>query len=298
MITAATSLRDVAGAVAAALRTVGYDPVVVGGSASTLHAPRVYASLDIDMVVVGGIDRAKEVVAAMASIGFSPKSGMFVHRKSPYTIDFVQSPVAIGDTVIDDFAEIDTPFGTVRVLHVTDAVCDRLNKYILWSDIDSLNAAVAVARECKIDLKRVADFIDRHSGDIYAEKYQLAHARFLRELAPRSIPEFSFSTAFRARLAQPLSPETAAAVMTRIHTMLDRERNEIDDLAAVDMSGEPSVGGTDAIFPLSLRSARNLSLVEKMRVAIDTIDHLRGRLDQFPELIEIPEDVAPPIATT
>lgn len=56
MITAGTPLRDVAGAVASALRDLGYEAVVVGGSASTLHAPDAYLSDDIDIVIVGGID--------------------------------------------------------------------------------------------------------------------------------------------------------------------------------------------------------------------------------------------------
>ncbi len=54
MIDEQTTLADVAGAVAAALRPLGIDPVVVGGSAATLHVPQAYQSRDIDMVVPGG----------------------------------------------------------------------------------------------------------------------------------------------------------------------------------------------------------------------------------------------------
>ena len=55
MIDEFSSLSDVAGAVAAALRQIDYDPVVVGGSAATMHAPEAYRSDDIDMVIIGGI---------------------------------------------------------------------------------------------------------------------------------------------------------------------------------------------------------------------------------------------------
>jgi hypothetical protein len=47
MINEETSLADVAGAVANALRQLEYDPVVVGGSAATLHAPEAYRSADV-----------------------------------------------------------------------------------------------------------------------------------------------------------------------------------------------------------------------------------------------------------
>jgi hypothetical protein len=80
--------------------------------------------------------------------------------------------------------------------------------------------------------------------------------------------------------------------------MLDDERAAIDDLAAVDVGGDPTIGKADVVFPLSLHSSRSLSFVEKLRVAIEAIDHLQDRLDRFPELLEILEDDAPPIATT
>jgi hypothetical protein len=143
-----------------------------------MHAPELYGSLDIDMVVVGDIDRRAAVVTAMQRLGFSRKNGMFVHANNPYTVDFVPSPVRIGDRVIDDFAFIDTPFGPIRVLRAVDAVCDRLNKYIMWSDIDSLNAAVAVAQACNTDLARIADFIDTLSSRIDTKvkaRIQLCH---------------------------------------------------------------------------------------------------------------------------
>jgi hypothetical protein len=96
MITATSELRDVAGAVARALRQIGRDPVVVGGSAATIYAPAAYRSDDIDLVIVGGIDDTKAVVKAMASIRFTLRNAMFVHSVSPFTVEIVPSPVAIG----------------------------------------------------------------------------------------------------------------------------------------------------------------------------------------------------------
>ena len=150
-------MADVAGAVAAALREIGYDPVVVGGSASTLHAPDAYRSDDIDMVVIGGIDDPRIVQRAMASLGFSLENGGFIHNANPYWVEFVPSPVAIASEVIVDFVQVDTAFGPVRVLRAADAVCDRLNKYIVWNDLDSLDVALAVARARRVDIDAPTD---------------------------------------------------------------------------------------------------------------------------------------------
>lgn len=80
MIDETTALGEVAGAVAKALRQLTYDPVVVGGSAATLHAPDAYRSNDIDMVVIGGIDNTANFIENMASIGFVLKTACFFTR--------------------------------------------------------------------------------------------------------------------------------------------------------------------------------------------------------------------------
>jgi len=93
VIDASTSLEDVAGAVAASLREIGLDPVVVGGSASTLHAPEAYRSRDVDMVFPAGIDGLQRPVRhAMERLGFLLQNNMFVHRASPFTVDFLPGP--------------------------------------------------------------------------------------------------------------------------------------------------------------------------------------------------------------
>jgi len=93
MIDETSTLAEIAATAAGALRELGYDPVVVGGSAATLHAPEAYRSADIDMVIIGGVRQNAEVIDKLAAIGFALQNGMFFHKQSPYTIEFVPSPV-------------------------------------------------------------------------------------------------------------------------------------------------------------------------------------------------------------
>jgi len=86
---------------------------------------------------------------------------MFIHVLSPFTVDFVPSPVAIAGDTITDFASLETVFGPVRVLHAADVVKDRLNKYVAYDDAESFEVAVAVARMTKADLRLVEAFIER-----------------------------------------------------------------------------------------------------------------------------------------
>jgi hypothetical protein len=183
MIKATSSLSDVAAIVASALRGIGYDPVVVGGSACTLHAPNAYRSMDIDMVVIGGIDKRSELVASMKALGFGLTNGMFAHPESEYTVEFVPSPVAIGDYVIGEFATIATSFGEIRVLRAADAICDRFNKFVVWRDFDALKVAVDVARTCGVPAEVVEDFVDRHKAGLDGKQYILGYERFRARLA-------------------------------------------------------------------------------------------------------------------
>jgi hypothetical protein len=184
LIDETTSLADVAGAVANALREINHDPVVVGGSAATVHAPEAYRSHDIDMVVIGGVDEPQRLIAAMSQIGFSLAPGhYFMHGRSPYTVDFVPSPVAIAGDVITDFATVQTAYGNLRVLHVSDVVADRLNKYVVYDDADAFDVALSVARARSVSLKQLGVFIERQRArGAQSAAYAAAFERLKRRL--------------------------------------------------------------------------------------------------------------------
>ncbi|MDH3785589.1 MAG: hypothetical protein OEV00_09725 [Acidobacteriota bacterium] len=63
-----------------------------------------------------------------------------------------------------DFAERKTRFGLLRLLHPTDCVLDRMAAYIHWSDTESLEQALLVARSQPIDIERIAAWADAEGG--------------------------------------------------------------------------------------------------------------------------------------
>jgi hypothetical protein len=222
------------------------------------------------------------------------------HSSNRYTVEFVPSPVAIANDILSDFAIADTPFGPVRVLHAVDAVCDRLNKYVAYKDPDSLEAAITVARSCKVDLSKVEAFALRHAVGVFADPFLRAYRRFHQALVPqeRSVSEHSFTTTLRLWFAADPDEATVNDVQTRIREMLDSERSQIAGLDGVDVGGDITIHGDVASVVLRLRATREGPFVEKLGIAIDSIAYIRSRIQNFPELLDVLEDDAPPIVST
>ncbi len=146
---AGMSLVEVAAAVATHLRTRGIEVVVVGGSAITSHVPEVYTSMDIDFAVTSGIDR-RRIARALNELGFHKRGRVFLHPETVYALDFVAERPYIDQEPVYDFAEIHTSVGSVRVLHLEDAIADRVAAFLHWSDSESLGVAersAAAARD-------------------------------------------------------------------------------------------------------------------------------------------------------
>lgn len=300
MIDASTSLADVAGCVTAALREIGYDPIVVGGSAATLHAPEAYRSRDVDMVLPGGVEDARSIVRALAVPGFSKENNYLVHSLNPVLVEFVPPPVAIAADLVQEFTEIRTAFGTVRVLRAVDAVCDRLNKYVVWSDEESFDVAAAVARCYDVDLTEVEVFVRRQAVGVFATPYLRGFDRFSEAVRPsvRRRSTFGFGTAVRVRLATGTVPERVPEIARRIRELSDRERSAVSGLDAVETEGLVEASGDFIAVTLSLRTVRDVRFVERLRIAIEVVALLRDRLASFPEIAEVADDDAPPIAAS
>jgi hypothetical protein len=306
MIDETTSMLDVAGAIAAALRDLDHDPVVVGGSAATLHAPEAYRSRDVDMVVIGGIDDNAAVITSMAAIGFTLRNGFFFHERSPYTVDFVPSPVAIGGDVISDFATLPTAFGHIRVLHSADVVKDRLNKYVSFGDPESFEVAVMVARTKRVDITQVDAFVERQAVGVFADSFHAALARLSERLGlnQRKLSTLGFTTAARVRFRSAVAEDVAEATARGIQAFLDEERGKIDRVldgvsirrtpdVPVDKS-DPSIG----TILVEVSTTRDLAPVDRFALARAVVDYLRNRVELFPELLSVFDDGQPPVATT
>jgi len=180
------SLVEVAAAVATHLKTYGIEVVVVGGSAITSHVPTVYTSMDIDLAVTSGIDR-RRITRALNELGFQQRGRVFVRPDTKYPLDFVADRPYLDQQPVCDFAEINTPTGTVRVLHLEDAIADRIAAFLHWSDSESLDVAVraAVAARDRLTWARVNAALrklDAASPET-EQRMALARVRLKRALA-------------------------------------------------------------------------------------------------------------------
>ena len=180
------SLAEVAAAVATHLKTRDIEVVVVGGSAITAHVPDVYTSMDIDLAVTSGINRRK-IGRALNELGFTPRGRVFAHPDTKYELDIVADRPYIDQHPIFEFAEIETPAGGVRVLHLEDAIADRIAAFVHWSDSESLDVAERAAAAARDRLTWEA--IDRALRKVdtrlpeSAARMALASERLRRALA-------------------------------------------------------------------------------------------------------------------
>lgn len=183
MITAASTLDDVAFAVCTALDRAGIEAVLTGGSAAVHYAPGVMQSYDADFILEFGVP-GSAVTAALATIGFSShKNGFFEHPSSTFTVEFPAGPLAIGSEILRSFSTERRGDEILHVLAPTDAVRDRFMAFFAWGDVSALSSALAVAwavedafqldaferwatRESEQDtgypLARLAVFLDRY----------------------------------------------------------------------------------------------------------------------------------------
>ena len=146
----------------------------------------VYTSMDIDFAVTSGIDR-RGITCALHELGFQPHGRVFVHPDTVYSLDFVADRPYLEQHPIYEFAEISTASGTVRILHLQDAIADLIAAFLHWSDSESLDVAVraAVAARDRLTWARVSaalQKLDATSPDT-AQRMTLAQARLKQALA-------------------------------------------------------------------------------------------------------------------
>ncbi len=145
MITADSTLDDVAFAVCTALYRAEIDAVLTGGAAAVHYAPAVMQSYDADFILQFDVPRSA-IVAALEVIGFSRHAnGYFRHARSVFTVEFPVGPLAIGSDVLRSFATERRADEILQVLSPTDAVRDRFMAFFAWGDLAALKAALAVA---------------------------------------------------------------------------------------------------------------------------------------------------------
>jgi hypothetical protein len=148
------SVKVIAAVVSEALRRHGIEAVLSGGAVVSIYSVNEYESHDLDFITAAG---SAEIVAAMGTIGFRRERGRhFVHPQTDFIVEFPSGPLMVGEELVRTPAMLRTSRGTIRLLTPTQAVKDRLAGFFHWSDRQSLEQALMIARHQPINLKEVA----------------------------------------------------------------------------------------------------------------------------------------------
>lgn len=162
-INAASTLEEIAFTLCTALYEEGVTAVLTGGSAATLYAPNQYQSRDLDFVIQFQSDRANGS-EALRNLGFTPESNIYRSEQTPFTVDFIDGPIQIGDEIISTWAELKKENSILFLLTPTDSVRDRLAGFYFWKDYANLEVALSIALNQNIDLDLVKTWSQKENS--------------------------------------------------------------------------------------------------------------------------------------
>lgn len=173
MITAASSLVDIAFEVCTALDRCGVQSVLCGGSAATFYTDG-YRSRDLDFVITLGWNSGG-AEGALADLGFRRAGSQYAHTVSAFTLDFPPGPLAVGTDIVQTWETARRGELCLRVLSRTDSVRDRLAGFYFWNDRNNLQTAILVAKSGPVDFDLIRDWSRREGA---SEKF----GEFIRAL--------------------------------------------------------------------------------------------------------------------
>ena len=148
------SLKELAFYISDFLRRNGVEAVLTGGACVSIYSENKYLSYDLDFVIQRYRDGVN-VREVLAGIGFFERDQSFYHEYTDYFIEFVPGPLAVGSEPVKDISELKSGSLKLRIISPTECVKDRLAAFYHWSDIQSLQQAVMVAKEQDIDLEEI-----------------------------------------------------------------------------------------------------------------------------------------------
>lgn len=164
MITAESTLVEVAFEVCTALHKVGVTAVLSGGGAATFYAPEAIQSYDLDFILEvypsGG-----DPSGALAHLGFERAGHDYVHDQSRFQLEFPRGPLAVGDELIRAWNTLEEDANLLHVISGTDSCRDRLAAFYHFQDRSALEQALAVARAIgpELDLSKVKAWSQREA---------------------------------------------------------------------------------------------------------------------------------------
>ncbi len=179
----ASGLEDVAVTVSAALGRHGVSAALTGGACASLWSGGRYSSLDLDFIVTAPATR-RALEDAMASVGFVRHGDRYVHSDVRFWVEFPRGPLAIGSDLSIRPVEIRLGLRRVRGLSATDSCRDRLAAFYFWSDRQSLQVAIWIALQNRVDLRRVRKWSLEEGHEAGFEEFVGALKRARAESAP------------------------------------------------------------------------------------------------------------------
>ncbi len=136
------------------LKKKGICCVLTGGACVSIYTDNKYQSYDLDFIDETESSR-KEVNKALSEIGFFEENRYFRHPDTKFFVEFPSGPLSVGSEPVKNIVTLKLPSGQLKLLSPTDCVKDRLSAYYHWKDLQSLEQALLVAKNQKIDLKEL-----------------------------------------------------------------------------------------------------------------------------------------------
>lgn len=148
----------------------GIHVVLSGGASVAVYSEHKYVSKDLDFIAQFSINR-KKLKTAMQELGFEEKGKYFHHPQTPFFVEFIAGPPAVGQDPIESFHEIHLETGKLRIISPTDSVKDRLAAFYHWKDQQALEQAVLVAQSTSVDLESVKAWSKREGKTTEFEEF-------------------------------------------------------------------------------------------------------------------------------
>lgn len=156
---------DIAFEVCSAFDRHGVLAVLVGGGAASFYAPEAYQTRDLDFVLhlefFGMPDKS-----VLEGLGFTPSSasGTYQHSETPYTLEILKGPLAMGDETITSWETHRQGDLILYVISPMDSVKDRLAHAIHFKDLNAARQAAAVAKHHPIDTEALKSWCQNEGG--------------------------------------------------------------------------------------------------------------------------------------
>jgi hypothetical protein len=148
------NIGELAAYICSYLNDNGIECVLTGGACVSIYTNNEYPSYDLDFIESVSSPR-KVIINLLSKIGFEEKNRYFTHTDTKFIIEFPAGPLSVGSESINQVNEINYDTGKLKLLTPTDCVKDRLAAYFHWNDTQSLEQAISVSKNHKIDIKEI-----------------------------------------------------------------------------------------------------------------------------------------------